>query len=118
MSYTTELSVLVEAAVFALPAGSETAPTGMLAITVPSVMPDTATFQVVGPPLSVTVFVPPAVPVITTSPAVNVAGSIASLNTTVKLIGEVFVGSDCPDTWLTVAVGGVVSFTLIVSAFS
>ena len=87
----TVLSVEVEA-LFVLPAESETPPAGIDAITVPAVvMPLTATVNVV--PLfgaisvSVTVFVPPAVPVVETSEDVKVDVSIGLLKTAVKLIG-------------------------------
>src|SRR5437870_11610422 len=72
----TLLSVLVDA-VLPLPAASWAVPAGIVAITVPSVMPLTATLYVVGPPVTATVFVPPAVPPIVTPPLVKpVTGSL------------------------------------------
>src|SRR5207248_11224802 len=93
------LSVEVET-VLVLPAASETPPAGIDAITVPLVViPLTARLKVLLSALGfviVTVFVPPAVPPIVTSEATKVDESIGSLNTAVKLIGAVFVGSGCP----------------------
>src|SRR5687767_8916746 len=67
----TLLSVLVEA-VLPLPAASCAAPAAMLTVTVPLVvMPLTAMVYVLGPPLTVAVFVPPAVPPMVTSAAVK-----------------------------------------------
>src|SRR6266480_1818778 len=86
-SKVTLLSVLVEA-VLRLPAASCATPTAMLAITV-------------------TVLVPPAVPLmVTPAPLKPLTGS---LNTAVKLIGELLVGSAWPAAWLMVTAGGVVS---------
>ena len=59
--------------------------------------------------LGTTTLLPPAEPVIATSVPVNVAGSISSLNTAVKLIGDTFVGSGWPAAWLMVTVGPVLS---------
>src|SRR5439155_474260 len=67
----------------------------------------TSAVSVLGPPLTVTVLVPPAVPLIVTS--VPVKPLTGSLNTAVKLIGEALVGSAWPAAWLIVTVGGVVS---------
>src|SRR5438046_10110148 len=51
-----------------------------------------------GPPLTVTVLVPPAVPLIVTpAPLKPLTGS---LKTAVKLIGELLVGSAWPAAWL------------------
>src|SRR6476659_6885543 len=58
-------------------------------------------------PLTVAVLVPPAVPVMVTSPVAKFV--VASLNTTEKLIGLVVVGSFWVPAWLIVTVGGVVS---------
>ena len=68
---------------------------GIFAITVPGVVkPLTDAVQVMlSEVLSVTVFVPPAVPVIATSIPVKVAGLIASLNTIVNRIGGLQAGS-------------------------
>ena len=84
------------------------------AVTVPFVvMPLTAALKVVplfgATSVNDTVFVPPAVPATVTSDAVKVETSIASLNTTVKSIGLVFVGSACPTPWFTVTVGATLS---------
>src|SRR6266513_2004481 len=61
----------------------------------------------VGPPLTVAVLVPPAVPLMVT-PAL-VKPLTGSLKTAVKLIGELLVGSAWPAAWLIVTEGGVVS---------
>jgi hypothetical protein len=53
--------------------------------------------------VTVAVFVPPAVPPIVTSPVANPVTD--ELKTTVKLIGEVLVGSAWPLAWLIVTVG-------------
>src|SRR5947208_542293 len=66
-----------------------------------------ARVEVLGRPVTVTVLVPPAVPLIVTS--VPVKPLTGSLNTAVKLIGEALVGSAWPAAWLIVTVGGVVS---------
>src|SRR5947207_2908023 len=61
----------------------------------------------VGPPLTVAVLVPPAVPLmVTPAPVKPLTGS---LKTAVKLIGELLVGSAWPAAWLIVTEGGVVS---------
>ena len=76
----------------------------MVAITVPApVMPLTATSKVVRRgPVTVAV-VAPAVPVRVTSPVSKPV--TVSLNTAVKWIGLVAVGSVCPLAWLMVTVG-------------
>src|SRR6185369_13935171 len=112
VSKVTVLSVLVEAAL-TLPAASLAAPAAMFAITVPSVIPLTATLYVLGPPVTVTVLVPPAVPLIVTS--LLAKPLTGSLNTTVKSIGEVLAGSACPAAWLIVTVGAVVSKVTVLS---
>ena len=96
-SQLTVLSVDVEA-LLVLPAGSETAPAAIVAVTVPVVvMPLTAAVNVVpsfgAASVIVTAFVPPAPPPIETSGPVKVEVSIGSLKMTVKLVGLVFVGS-------------------------
>src|SRR5947208_4679450 len=64
----------------------------------------------VGPPLTVAVLVPPAVPLsVTPAPVKPLTGL---LNTAVKLIGEALVGSAWPAAWSIVTVGGVVSPTV------
>src|SRR5438046_2660309 len=64
----------------------------------------------VGPPLTVAVLVPPAVPLLVTpAPVKPLTGS---LKTAVKLIGELLVGSAWPAAWSIVTVGGVVSPTV------
>src|SRR5918992_1006073 len=69
-----------------------------------------------GPPLTLAVFVPPAVPPIVTSvPAKPLTGS---LKTTVKLIGEALVGSAWVAAWLIVTVGAVVSGGVHVTVLS
>ena len=95
LSKMTVLSVLVEA-VMPLPAASVTVVVaGMVAITVPLVvMPLTAALYVGPLPVTVTVFVPPAVPVMVT--LVPVKPVTASLKTSVKLISDALVGSACP----------------------
>jgi len=110
LSHVTVLSVLVDA-VLLLPEGSCTAFAAISAMTVPGVvMPLTAAFHVMlSEVVRFTVFVPPAVPVRVTSEPVKVAGFIASLKTTVKLMGDVPVGSAWPPAWLIVTVGGVTS---------
>src|SRR5437773_11368735 len=66
-SNVTVLSVLVEA-VFPLPAASVAPPAGIVAITVPPVVrSEERRVGEVGPPVTSTVLVPPAVPAITTS---------------------------------------------------
>src|SRR5947207_61014 len=61
----------------------------------------------VGPPLTVAVLVPPAVPLmVTPAPVKPLTGP---LKTAVKLIGELLVGSAWPAAWLIVTAGGVVS---------
>src|SRR5438094_701983 len=68
----------------------------------------------VGPPLTVAVLVPPAVPLMVT-PAL-VKPLTGSLKTAVKLIGELLVGSAWPAAWSIVTVGGVVSPTVKLAA--
>src|SRR5436853_5220832 len=63
----------------------------------------------VGPPLTVAVLVPPAVPLMVTPAPVKPLTGL--LNTAVKLIGELLVGSAWPAAWSIVTVGGVVSPT-------
>src|SRR2546428_447463 len=98
VSHVTVLSVDVDT-VLVLPAGSEATPAPIEAVTVPSVViPATAMLKVLLSELgfvTVTVFVPPAVPPTATSEAVNVALLIVSLKTTVKSIGEGLLGSVC-----------------------
>jgi hypothetical protein len=78
----------------------------MLAITVPSlVMPETATLKTVPAPVT-TAVVAPAVPLRVTS--VPVKPMTASVNTTVKLMGEAPVGSTWVVAWLMVTIGLVV----------
>src|SRR5438046_4921609 len=68
----------------------------------------------VGPPLTVAVLVPPAVPLLVTpAPVKPLTGS---LKTAVKLIGELLVGSAWPAAWSIVTVGGVVSPTVKLAA--
>src|SRR5437762_1902624 len=110
LSKVTLLSVLVDA-VLPLPAASVAPPAGTVAITVPLLMPLTATLYVVGPPVTVTVLVPPAVPVIVTSAPVKPL--TGSLKKAVKLIGDPLVGSACPAAWLMVTVGGVMSLNTV-----
>ena len=77
-------------------------------MTVPEVViPLTAMSNVLLSPESVTLALPPAVPVIVTSPFWN--PDTASLKTAVKWIGEPLVGSAWPTAWLTVTVGDVLS---------
>src|SRR5213594_3848666 len=112
-SNVTGLSVLVEA-VFPWPAASVAPPAGIVAITVPPlVRPLTATVEVLGPPVTSTVVVPPAVPPITTS--LPVKPLTDSLKTAVKVMGAVLVGSACPAAWLIVTVGGVGSNVTVLS---
>src|SRR6266513_1704461 len=67
----------------------------------------------VGPPLTVIVFVPPAVPLmVTPAPVKPLTGP---LKTAVKLIGELLVGSAWPAAWLIVTVGGVASKLTLLS---
>src|SRR6266511_6387365 len=106
VSYVTELSVDVEA-VFGLPTASKAEPAGTLAVTVPSVMPLTATVYTLGPPLTTATLVPPDVPPSVTSEAVK--PETGSLNVTVKLIGDAFVGSAWPEAWLAVTVAETLS---------
>ena len=95
LSKTTKLSVLV-LLVLPLSARSVTASAGRVAIIVPGDVAKTDTSHVI---LSRVVggaaMAPLDVPVIFMSLAVNVVGSIAVLNTTVKLTGLICVGSDC-----------------------
>ena len=109
----TELSVEVEA-VLLFPAKSITLLIAKEGMTVPPVViAEVAIVQVM---LSLVVgadqVTPVAEPPVVISPAVNVAGSIASLKTTVKLITGLLVGSAWPAAWLTVTVGGVVSLVI------
>src|SRR6266403_1856706 len=92
LSKLTLLSVLVEAA-FRLPATSWTLLTSMESVTVPLVEPVMlmATLYVGPVPVTVAVFVPPAVPPMVT--LVLVKSVTASLKTTVKLMGDTLVGS-------------------------
>src|SRR5437667_11365927 len=63
--------------------------------------------------LTVTVLVPPAVPLIVTpAPVKPLTGS---LKTAVKLIGEALVGSAWPAAWLIVTVGGLALETVTVT---
>ena len=83
-------------------------------ITVPGVvMPVTATLYVVGPPDTVAVLVPPAVPLIVMSPVAKPV--TVSLKTTVKVIGLVPVGSAWPPAWLIVTVGATLSQLTVLS---
>src|SRR5438046_2188491 len=68
----------------------------------------------VGPPVTVTVLVPPAVPLMVTPAPVKPLTGL--LNTAVKLIGELLVGSAWPAAWSIVTVGGVVSPTVKLAA--
>jgi hypothetical protein len=80
----------------------------MDAMTVPAeVIPLTATLKVVPLPVTTAVFVPPAVPLVVTSPVANPVTD--SLKTTVKLTGEALVGSAWAAAWLIVTEGRVVS---------
>ncbi len=112
-SQVTVLSVEVEA-VLALPTRSVALLAAIVATTVPDVvMPVTLTVNVVGPPLTVPVFAPPEVPPTVTSPVMKpVTGS---LNTTVKRMGVLFVGSAWPTAWSIVTVGGVTSRVTVLS---
>src|SRR5919204_101087 len=109
VSRVTVLSVEV---LLPLPAASVAPLAGIEAMTVPSVViPETATSYVV-PSLGATCdtatdLAPPAVPEICTSEPVNPVTD--SLNTAVKWIGELFVGSFWPDAWLIVTDGASVS---------
>src|SRR5437773_11644605 len=67
----------------------------------------------VGPPLTVTVLVPPAVPLMVTPAPVKPLTGL--LNTAVKLIGELLVGSAWPAAWLIVTVGGLALETVTVT---
>src|SRR3972149_3811972 len=90
-AHETVLSVLVDARFGRRLAVSATS-LGTDGMAVPEVvMPVTATLYVVPLPVTVAVFVPPAVPLIVTSPVTKPV--TAALKTTVKLIGEVPVGS-------------------------
>src|SRR5438046_1260543 len=67
----------------------------------------------VGPPVTVTVLVPPAVPLsVTPAPVKPLTGL---LNTAVKLIGKLLVGSAWPAAWLIVTVGGLALETVTVT---
>src|SRR2546422_9022235 len=85
----------------------------MVAMTVPLVMRLTAWLWVRGPPVTVTVLPPPAVPLIVTSPLTKLL--TASLKATVKLMGDAFVGSVCPAAWLIVTVGATASKVTVLS---
>src|SRR5207248_3283054 len=76
------------------------------------VMPLIAALYVVPLPVIVIVFVPAAVPAKVRPGGVNPV--TASLNTTVKLIGEALVGSACPAAWLIVTVGAVTRLNVTV----
>ena len=103
VSQVTTLSVEVDAD-DGLPARPVAAPAVIDAITVPFVViPVTATRYSAPPPVTVTVFVPPEVPVIATS-AASKLGTV-SLNTTANRIGLEPVGSGCADPSLIVTVG-------------
>src|SRR5437762_12312065 len=80
----------------------------MLAMTVLSVFrPLACSLELLGPPVTVTVLVPPALPLIVTpAPLKPLTGS---LNTAVKLIGDLLVGSAWPAAWLIVTEGRGVS---------
>src|SRR5512145_225066 len=109
-SYVTVLSVLVEAR-FGFEPASIATPALMEAITVPLVViPDTETLYTVGPP-ETTAVIAPAVPLRVTSPVAKPV--TASLNVTVKRIGEAEVGSACPAAWLIVTVGGASYVTVL-----
>ena len=85
------LSVEVEATL-RLPTESVALPSAIVAITVPlPVMPVTATVYVLPLPLTVPVNAPGAVPEMVTSPVVKFVTTL--LKTTVKRIGDAFVGS-------------------------
>src|SRR5206468_959109 len=110
-SNVTVLSVLVEA-VFPLPAASVAPPSGIVAITLPpTLFPYTTLFRSLGPPVTSTVLVPPAVPPITTS--LPVKPLTGSLKTAVKVMGAVLVGTTCPEAWFVVTVGGGLCDTVI-----
>src|SRR5688500_9922043 len=111
-SQVTLLSVLVDAAL-PLPEPSAAAPAAIDATTVPAVViPDTATLYVVPLPVTVAV-VAPAEPLSVTSPVAKLL--TVSLNTTVKLIGDVLVGSAWPAAWLIVTVGAAPSYVTVLS---
>ena len=78
-------------AVLAFVAGSVAIPAAIARSRCRSSIPLTVTLYVGPDPVTVTTFVPPAVPAITTS--VLAKPITGSENTTVKLIGVVFVGS-------------------------
>src|SRR5437762_1780182 len=101
-------------AVFRVPAASCATPAAMLARPVTSVgMPRTAVWSAVLPPVTVTVLVPPAVPLmVTPAPVKPLTGP---LKTAVKLIGELFVGSAWPAAWLIVTAGRVASKLTLLS---
>src|SRR3990170_7382466 len=87
---------------------------GIEAITVPlPVIPDTATLYVAGPPVT-TAVVAPAVPLKDTS--VLVKPVTDSEKTTVKLMGEVPVGSAWAPAWSMVTVGAGASITIALFA--
>jgi hypothetical protein len=96
---------LFEAATFPKPAVSWAALALTCAVTVPGVvMPATATLYVSPVPVTVGVFVPPAVPPSVKPVALKPVTDL--LKTTVKLIGDVLVGSACATALLIVTVGG------------
>ena len=99
-AHVTVLSEPVDA-VFRLPAASLATLASSVTMTVPAVVrPVTPTLYDVGPPVTVTISVPPAVPATSTSALVKLPTGF--VNTTVKLIGCVDVGSLWPTAWLTV----------------
>src|SRR5947208_1528593 len=102
----TELSVLVDARFPRLEVVPVAALAFTLAMTVPEpVIPPTAALYLLEPPVIVTVLVPNvALPPLVLMPA-EVNPLTASLNTTVKLMGDALVGSACPAAWLMVTVG-------------
>ena len=67
-----------------------------------------------GPPLTVTVLLPPAVPLSVTP--VPVKPLTGSLNTTVKLIGAALAGSAWVAAWLIVTVGATLSTVTVTGA--
>jgi hypothetical protein len=95
VSYITVLSVLV-ARRFGFPFTSVTVLDASDATIVPFPVAVTGTVHVILSDVVGVPTVPAPVPDNTTSPAVNVTGSIASEKTTVKLIALLLVGSTCP----------------------
>ena len=96
MSYPTILSLLVLAEL-GLPRASVTAAAFTFAMTVPLTMPLTATLYVVPEPVTTAVV---GFPVPDSARPAAPNPLTASLNTTVKLIGETLVGSAWPIAWL------------------